>query len=134
MSITYQRNKEIQTLSATVKKSDLAIRFGISKSRVSQICSRKEKTCDIHKIEYYTSCRKCSTFEHKQTLYLKRNPDLRRALKRLSGDERDAETVKKRVKIINRLYKCKLKFSSVRIGELLNRNHSTILHHLKAAA
>lgn len=141
--MNYQkRNEEIRKLhKGTERKKGktyevLSRDYGISKSRIGQICSPKNSIffyCKRHDRKYNKVCSFCD-LDTNYLLFLGKNGNLRDEIKSLRKRDRTEIMSRKRKILITKLHE-DFKYSFRRIGQSLERDHTTILHlyhHYKA--
>lgn len=129
MISNFQRNRAIIKDGKTMTGAELAEKYSLSKTRISQILSRTEHVCEIHGKRFYTACRDCSKTKLRQDAYLDKHPELEKMLATLSKSGRDADSVAEKKKIVRSLHK--KGFSVSKLSDLLAKHHSTILHYLR---
>jgi len=130
-----KRNKEIRILhKGTKEKKGLTYRrlakdYGITDSRIGQICNPKYTSmfyCDRHNKKYDKECPFCK-LDLEYPIFLENNGNLKHEIKILRKRDRSGITSRKRKIVITKLHD-EFEFSFRRIGQLLERDHTTILH------
>jgi len=136
-----KRNKEIRKLHKGSKRKkkktykQLAKDYGVTDSRIGQICSPKNSIffyCERHKKKYTKVCPFCD-LDANYPLLLEDNGNLKSEMKLLRKRDRTAITSRKRKILITKLYE-EFEYSFRRIGQSLERDHTTIghlYHHYK---
>ena len=102
---------------------------GITKERVRQICSGEKPPlyCKKHNKKYRGICPFCRIDEQYKKI-LNENGNLKDEIKKLKGKDRNEDLVRKRKILITKLHD-EFYFSFRRIGQLLGRDHSTIMYN-----
>jgi len=124
-----KRNKEIIKLHNEGKTYDwIAEKFNITKARVGQIYTKKDipmQFCDKHNKKYRKECPFCKI--DKEFSVILENKDLIQEIEELKIQCRDEDVVRRRQILITKLID-EYFFSFSRVGQLLERDHSTIMH------
>jgi chromosomal replication initiation ATPase DnaA len=102
-------------------------RFNITPERVRQILLQKQaKKCPIHNIFITNQCRWC--IRNQQLLLVLKEDSIQKQINRLSSRDRSRQTSTERTLLIKKLRNKPYKMSFRQIGQLLGRDHTTILH------
>ena len=130
--IKLSRNREI------IKKYDkgkgktvaeLTKEYKVTKQRISQILSSKEKYCKKHDNFFYTKCQLCTAGKHIDKFFGSNEfVELRKEIDECS---KRSKTVSIDCKKLIKKLRNKYRLSSTVIGDLIGRHHSTILYHCK---
>ncbi|NCN86940.1 hypothetical protein GW932_03825 [archaeon] len=124
------RNQEIQDLHKRGKTfQELAGVFGLTRSRIWQICSSHDKPifhCKKHNRNYTKECPFCKIDSY-YTEVLRKNGDIKVEIEKLRLKNRNAENVRKRKILVTKL-RDEFNFSFRKIGQLLDRHYSSIIY------
>ena len=130
-----KRNEKIRELHKGTKRKkgktykQLAKDYGITDSRIGQICSPKNNMffyCEKHNKKYDKICPFCD-LDIYYPILLEDNGNLKHEIEILRKRDRSGITSRKRKILITKLHE-EFEFSFKRIGELLERDHTTIIH------
>ena len=129
---TIKRDKKILRLRIQGKTYDaIGKEVNLTRTRVWQICIGKEpeklKLCKKHNKRYKEKCPLCGIDSNYSKL-LENNGFMRKEIERLKKAGSNEEDVRKR-KILSVKLRDDFGYSFIRIGQLLNKHYSTIIHY-----
>ena len=107
--------------------SVLAKKFNLSRARIGQICTEiPTKYCKKHNKRYKIECPLCKIDNYYKDILMK-NGNILEEIKQIKRGGRKAENVRKAQILVTEL-RDRFNFSFRRIGQLLGRHYSSIIH------